>query len=651
MDALDVSSSGAPSIKHLNTHALEIQTTANKGRGVYATYAIPQGTLVEISPVLLFTPDEWEDYGRHTVLDHYTFIWRTPGESKPSMALALGLGSIFNHSSRPNVSFLRQIADQTIEYSTTRDVAAGEELCISYGDPARLWFSVSDDVDALSESDPGEWGGLDGVELDDPFERDHGYPAEGSTGVLAERDQLRMNLSHAQHEITSLNRKGEESAQEIGRLDEEVDGLKHDKGQVEEQVAMLTKELQGERARRVELQSTVAEVHSRSAQLNAVTPDRTGQHAKPTTTIGASAASTSPTDAPVTVSAPTEQMNVVDAAIDEWTEASDEVVPPPELPFERIRSLEELEEEEIDEIKTMNAWVVDIEDPRIISRMLRFLKENALDTPDLGHLRRVRKVNNKAIMLLSTGPPPPLPDLLPTPYLYAVPKLAAKDQDDLRRKNLVWPVEPIMRTQEERKWTRGEVAWIVRGLRRAVAVAQEAGLRGEVPIGTYVCNAPGEEAVEAAGVDTRHSANHPLRHSVMAAIRGIAHIRVLMSSSASTSAPMRISAEASPASSAPVSRSATPSLTSSTKNGADYLLTSLTLFTTHEPCIMCSMALVHSRVKDIFYVQGMPGTGGCGGAEGRGCGVVGKGVNHRFGVWRWTGTALHVPDVAPGLDA
>ncbi|EJT98675.1 protein methyltransferase, partial [Dacryopinax primogenitus] len=136
--------------------SLQILSTPDKGRGLYAIRPIAQGTVVEISPVLLFTPEEWEAHGRHTVLDHYTFIWRIPGETRPFMALALGLGSIFNHSSRPNVSFYRNIDAQTIEYTTTRDVSTGEELCISYGDSSRLWFPVVDDNALASESDEGE---------------------------------------------------------------------------------------------------------------------------------------------------------------------------------------------------------------------------------------------------------------------------------------------------------------------------------------------------------------------------------------------------------------------------------------------------------------------------------------------------------------
>lgn len=53
-----------------------------------AAVPIARNTLIEISPVLLFPKTEYENYGKYTLLDHYTFVW--PGGF---MALALGLGT------------------------------------------------------------------------------------------------------------------------------------------------------------------------------------------------------------------------------------------------------------------------------------------------------------------------------------------------------------------------------------------------------------------------------------------------------------------------------------------------------------------------------------------------------------------------------
>lgn len=47
---------------------------------------------------------------------------------------------------------------------------------------------------------------------------------------------------------------------------------------------------------------------------------------------------------------------------------------------------------------------------------------------------------------------------------------------------------------------------------------------------------------------------------------------------------------------------------------------------------MCSMALLHSRVKEVFFLIPMERTGGCGGAV---CVPRLEGVNHRFAIGRW----------------
>lgn len=67
---------------------------------------------------------------------------------------------------------------------------------------------------------------------------------------------------------------------------------------------------------------------------------------------------------------------------------------------------------------------------------------------------------------------------------------------------------------------------------------------------------------------------------------------------------------------------------------------------------MCCMALLHSRVKTVVYIRSMPRTGGLGGIGVHGSealvpdSVPGlKGVNHRFGIWRWTENILEGSDI------
>lgn len=75
-----------------------------------------------------------------------------------TQALALGLGSMFNHSTRAqNVGWKRNTDIDVIIYTALRDIKAGEELCISYGS-ARLWFKDAD-ADADAELDAHTIGG------------------------------------------------------------------------------------------------------------------------------------------------------------------------------------------------------------------------------------------------------------------------------------------------------------------------------------------------------------------------------------------------------------------------------------------------------------------------------------------------------------
>ncbi|KAI9500472.1 hypothetical protein GGI25_001595 [Coemansia spiralis] len=120
---------------------LELRTHPQRGRGVFTREPIPKGTLVHISPVLLFGAEEYSRHGKFTQLDHYTYCWKGG-----CFALALGLGSMFNHEpfGQENIGFVRDMHNEFIKYTALRDIAAGEELCICYG--PNVWFDVITEV-------------------------------------------------------------------------------------------------------------------------------------------------------------------------------------------------------------------------------------------------------------------------------------------------------------------------------------------------------------------------------------------------------------------------------------------------------------------------------------------------------------------------
>lgn len=71
--------------------------------------------------------------------------WPSKDGSVPSQAIALGLGSLFNHSTlHQNIGWKRSIDSECLTYTALRDIEIGEELCISYGGPGVLWFEDAD---------------------------------------------------------------------------------------------------------------------------------------------------------------------------------------------------------------------------------------------------------------------------------------------------------------------------------------------------------------------------------------------------------------------------------------------------------------------------------------------------------------------------
>ena len=129
---------GADPGLNLTRHdSLSILSSSVKGRGVYATRSIPANTVVEISPVLLVPASQYSTLSlQSSIFESYLFTW---SRSTGDMALALGLGSLFNHDDvSPNVTYELDKLTTTIRYTTKRHISPGEELCIYYGHGIRF---------------------------------------------------------------------------------------------------------------------------------------------------------------------------------------------------------------------------------------------------------------------------------------------------------------------------------------------------------------------------------------------------------------------------------------------------------------------------------------------------------------------------------
>ena len=133
---------------------LSIRPSPGKGRGVFAERDFAEGDLIERCPGLVFTAESRQAIGR-TLLDGYYFNW-VPRVSEVAM-IALGYGSIYNHSSTPNADWISRIDENMIDFIAQRPISAGEEILIHYqyaSDSLPAWYVGGEgtEADALTQS-------------------------------------------------------------------------------------------------------------------------------------------------------------------------------------------------------------------------------------------------------------------------------------------------------------------------------------------------------------------------------------------------------------------------------------------------------------------------------------------------------------------
>lgn len=109
-----------------------------KGRCVYAKRAFEVGEIIEICPVVVIPKNQIQFLDK-TVLYDYYFIW-----NENDAAIALGYGSIYNHSTKPNARYETFYDNGLIHIISYTYIEPHTEICINYNhdvdNTSKVWF-------------------------------------------------------------------------------------------------------------------------------------------------------------------------------------------------------------------------------------------------------------------------------------------------------------------------------------------------------------------------------------------------------------------------------------------------------------------------------------------------------------------------------
>jgi uncharacterized protein len=112
------------------------------GRGIFSTCNIKKDALIHEAPVILTRSEDYNCLAK-TILSDYMFDW---GEDNDVYAIALGYGSLFNHSYTPNAMYKFNKEKKQINFYAHTDIKAGEEILVNYNgtpdDQSPLWFDI-----------------------------------------------------------------------------------------------------------------------------------------------------------------------------------------------------------------------------------------------------------------------------------------------------------------------------------------------------------------------------------------------------------------------------------------------------------------------------------------------------------------------------
>ncbi|XP_071212062.1 probable inactive tRNA-specific adenosine deaminase-like protein 3 [Salvelinus alpinus] len=320
-----------------------------------------------------------------------------------------------------------------------------------------------------------------------------------------------------------------------------------------------------------------------------------------------------------------------------------------------------LSNEQSQDIELIEAFAAPIINKKETSRLIKELAK-VYPLPGLQHIKRVRSCKDKGsphplevIVCLASDAPAidrseelHISDLssssrfncegLGDPFLVKIPACPPLTRPQFEQASKHWPTsfhedKQVTVALRGQLFTSSQKSKMQEYMMAAVAAARAGQDSGMEAVGAAVID-PEAERILAVGHDCRQG-GHPLHHAIMVCIDLVARGQ---GGGAYTYDKYPACQSALPYSS-PSQKQGTTTMTtcgvvqdgdSAEESGEPYICTGYDLYVTREPCVMCAMALVHSRIGRVFY-----GTSSIDGAFGTKYKIhAQKDLNHRFEVFK-----------------
>lgn len=112
------------------TTKIQVRKSPIHGWGVFATENIEEGEIIEECPFLRLPVKRGET--NYTLID-YTFVY-PKGSDWEHHVIALGYGSLYNHSDEPNATWETETNNEIFKFVALKPILKDEEIVTYYGD-------------------------------------------------------------------------------------------------------------------------------------------------------------------------------------------------------------------------------------------------------------------------------------------------------------------------------------------------------------------------------------------------------------------------------------------------------------------------------------------------------------------------------------